>query len=90
MNEPMILCNVILRAWFVRHRHYLETNETFRSRFRFRLRLTIIRGHLRVGLQNSELVVLMQVYLRVIKTGIIWPKMTLSLVLEKNKNPLKL
>ena len=23
-NKPIILCNVILRAWFVRHRHYLE------------------------------------------------------------------
>ena len=28
-NEPIILCNVILRAWFVRHRHYLERTKTF-------------------------------------------------------------
>ena len=28
-NEPIILCNVILRAWFVRHRHNLERTKTF-------------------------------------------------------------
>ena len=28
-NEPIILCNVILRAWFVCHRHYLERTKTF-------------------------------------------------------------
>ena len=28
-NEPIIICNVILRAWFVRHRHYLERMKTF-------------------------------------------------------------
>ena len=28
-NEPIILCKVILRAWFVRHRHYLESTKTF-------------------------------------------------------------
>ena len=31
MNEPIkyVLCYVILRAWFVRHRHYLERTKTF-------------------------------------------------------------
>ena len=28
-NKPIILCNVILRAWFVCHRHYLERTKTF-------------------------------------------------------------
>ena len=28
-NEPIILCYVILRAWFVRNRHYLERTKTF-------------------------------------------------------------
>ena len=28
-NEPINLCNVILRAWFVCHRHYLERTKTF-------------------------------------------------------------
>ena len=28
-NEPIILCNVILRAWFIRHRHYLGRTKTF-------------------------------------------------------------
>ena len=29
MNKLRILCNVILRAWFVHHRHYLEQTKTF-------------------------------------------------------------
>ena len=29
MNVPINLCNVILRAWFVRHRYYLERTKTF-------------------------------------------------------------
>ena len=28
-NEPLNLCNAILRAWFVHHRHYLERTKTF-------------------------------------------------------------
>ena len=34
-NEPIILCNVILRAWFVHHRHYLERTKTFVFSFVF-------------------------------------------------------
>ena len=36
-NKPTILCNVILRAWFVRHRHYLGPTKDFCFRFRLRL-----------------------------------------------------
>ena len=28
-NEPIVICNVIIRAWFVRHRHYLQRMKTF-------------------------------------------------------------
>ena len=36
-NEPIILCNVILRAWFVSHRYYLEQTKTFVPGFVFGL-----------------------------------------------------
>ena len=28
-NKPINICDAILRAWFVRHRHYLERTKTF-------------------------------------------------------------
>ena len=34
-NEPIIICNVILRAWSVCHRHYLERMKTFLFGFVF-------------------------------------------------------
>ena len=39
-NEPIILCYVILRAWFVCHRHYLERTKTFVLGFVFIFVLT--------------------------------------------------
>ena len=35
MNELIIMCNIILRAWFIRHRHYLEQTKTFVFSFVF-------------------------------------------------------
>ena len=34
-KEPIILCNVTLRAWLVRHRHYPEQTKTFVPSFVF-------------------------------------------------------
>ena len=34
-DEPMIVCKIILRAWFIRHRHYLEQKKTFELGFVF-------------------------------------------------------
>jgi len=34
-NKPTILCNIILRTWFVCHRHYLEGTKTFLLGFIF-------------------------------------------------------
>ena len=39
-KEPIILCNIILRAWFIRHRHYLEQTKTFVLNFVFVFVLT--------------------------------------------------
>ena len=57
-NEPIIICNVILRAWFVPHRHYLEQTKTFVLGFVFVFVLAheqaIIKNNFRADFKDSN------------------------------------
>ena len=55
-NEPIIICNAILRAWFVRHRNYLERTKTFVLGFVFVLAYRQIKFISPIEVKRTQLV----------------------------------